>query len=87
MNKKKNSTPVIGGCDIPNSLIGSPNLTGSPPSDHLGRQIFWLLKLHPEINFQFQDQDLNTMDDATKQQLLADINLILGIQPLQTMSL
>jgi hypothetical protein len=87
MSKKKNSTPVIGGCNIPTLLLDSPDQIGAPPDDDLGRQVFWLLNSHPEIDLQFRDQDLNAMDDATKQQLLSDINAVLGIQPLRTTSL
>ena len=54
--RKGDLTPVIGGCDIPQHLIASPAPFGCPPDDDLGRQVFWLLSLHPEINLQFRDQ-------------------------------
>ena len=88
MNTKKGDpTPVIGGCDIPAHLIDSPAPFGYPPEDDLGRQVFWLLSLHPEINLQFRDRDLNAMDDGTKQTLLDDVHFILGVRPLNTSGL
>ena len=80
--KKGDPTPVIGGCDIPSHLIDSPAPFGCPPDDDLGRQVFWLLSLHPKINLQFRDRDLSGMDDATKQTLLDDIHSILGVTSL-----
>ncbi len=82
--RRNNSTPVIGGCAIPSSLLNSPDQTGTLPDDDLGRQIHWLLNSHPDIKLQFRDKDLDAMDNATKQQLLSDINTVLGIQPLTT---
>jgi len=80
--KKGDSMPVIGGCDIPSHLVDTPASLGYPPDDDLGQQVFWLLSLHPELDLQFRDQDLNGMDDATKQTLLNDIHAVLGVRPL-----
>lgn len=80
--KKGDPTPVIGGCDIPSRAVDSPTPLGCAPDDDLGRQVFWLLSVHPEINVQFRDRDLIAMDDATKQTLLDDIHSILGVRPL-----
>ena len=85
--KNGDSTPVIGGCGIPAHLIDSPAPIGCPPDDDLGRQVFWLLSLHPEIDLQFRDRDLNGMDDATKQALLNDIHAVLGVRPLNRSAL
>ena len=70
-------TPVIGGCAIPCGLIDA-RAFGRPPHDDLGRQIFWLLSLHPEISLPFKDLDLGGMDDAAKQALLSDIHSLLA---------
>ncbi len=77
-------TPVIGGCAIPADLIDAPAPFGCPPDDDLGRQLFWLLSLHPGIRSQFKDLDLHGMDDAAKQSLLSDIHSILAIRPLNS---
>jgi hypothetical protein len=85
--KKGDPTPVIGGCAVPSYLMDSPTPVENPPDDDLGTQVFWLLSLHPEINLQFRDRDLSSMDDATKQTLLNDIHSILGVRPLNPSSL
>jgi hypothetical protein len=85
--KKGDPTPVIGSCDIPAHLTDSPAPFGLPPDDDLGRQVFWLLSLHPEITLQFRDKDLIGMDNATKQTLLDDIHAILGVRPLNAAAL
>ncbi len=77
-------TPVIGGCAIPADLIDAPAPFGRPPDDDLGRHIFWLLSLHPEISSQFKNLDLSGMDDTAKQALLSDINSILAVRPLNS---
>lgn len=73
-------TPVIGGCEIPARLIDAPPPYGSVPDDQLGRQLFMLLSLHPEIQPQFQGCDLNSMDGAAKEAMLRDIQCLLGIR-------
>ena len=77
-------TPVIGGCAIPAELIDAPAPFGCAPNDDLGRQLFWLLSLHPEIGSRFKHLDLTEMDDAAKQQLLADVHSILAVCPLNS---
>ncbi len=77
-------TPVIGGCDIPADLIDAPAPFGRPPDDELGRQIFWLLSLHPELGSQFKHLDLGGMDNAAKQAILSDIHSILAARPLNS---
>lgn len=46
-------------------------------------QIVRLLALHPSLKVRFRNQDIASLDEATKQFLLEDINLVLGIQPLR----
>ena len=82
--KKGDPTPMIGGCGIPSRRIDSPAPFGCPPDDDLGRQVFWLLSLHPEISLEFRDRDLSGMDDARKQKVLDDIQSILSLRPLNT---
>ncbi len=77
-------TPVIGGCAIPADLIDAPAPFGCKPDDDLGRQIFWLLSLHPEVSSQFKDLDLGRMDDAAKQALLSDVRSIVAARALNS---
>ena len=47
-----------------------------------GQQAYWLLKLNADkIALKFRQSDLSAMDDATKQQLIADIRDSLGVKP------
>jgi hypothetical protein len=48
----------------------------------LDLHIVRLLALHPQLKVRFRNQNLSSLDDATKQVLLADMNEVLGIKPL-----
>ncbi len=73
-------TPVTGGVPLPAQLTATPPGNGDAPSDDLGRQAFWLLKLNQDkVALRFRQADLNAMDDDTKRQLIADIQLAMGI--------
>lgn len=76
--------PVTGGVDLPAQLTAFPPGDGDAPSDapsdDLGRQAFWLLKLNQDkVALRFRQADLKAMDDDTKRQLIADIQLAMGI--------
>lgn len=77
-------SPVTGGVDLHPSyvrtdLFSARDLTATSDLDiHLIR----LLTLHPGIQVAFRSQDLAILDDATKMDLLGDINDLLGIKPL-----
>lgn len=76
------TTPVIGGVDLPAHLTSGFPADDAVPSDDLGRQAYWLLKLHPDkVSPRFRHSDLSKMDDATKRLLIADIQHALGIAP------
>jgi hypothetical protein len=49
----------------------------------LDRHIVQLLALHSSLRLRFRNQDLTTLDDATKRALLKDMNQVLGIKPLK----
>lgn len=49
----------------------------------LDLHIVRLLALHPTLKVRFRNQDLASLDDATKQTLLQDMNHVLGIRPLR----
>ena len=52
------------------------------PSDDLGRQAYWLLKMNAsKVSLKFRKSDLAAMDDDTKRQLIADIQHALGVAP------
>ena len=77
--------PVTGGIDLPPHLIATPAFADEcAPDDHLGRLLYWLLKLHPDaISHKFELSDLTAMDDETKRQFIAEIQIALGIAPLR----
>jgi hypothetical protein len=76
-------TPVTGGIRRPADLIATPDKSDdNAPDDDLGRQIVWLLKLHPEACLKFRKSDISAMDDDTKRTLIADIQHALGVMPI-----
>lgn len=76
------TTPVTGGIALPDRFIASQAADESAPADDLGRQAYWLLKLHPDkVSLRFRQSDLAGMDDATKRLLIADIQFALGVAP------
>jgi hypothetical protein len=80
--KTGDRTPVTGGVPIPDKLISTPTTTDTAPDDDLGRQAYWLLKLHPNnVSLRFRQSDLSGMDDDTKRRLIADIQFALGLAP------
>lgn len=77
-------SPVIGGATLPAHLLATPTLDDIAPDDDLGRQAFWLLKLHPsDVSLKFRNSDLLAMDDDTKRLLIGDIQFALGVAPLK----
>jgi hypothetical protein len=85
---KGDPTPVTGGISLPDRLITTPPCDDAAPDDDLGRQAYWLLKLHPnKVSLRFRKSDLSGMDDATKRLLIADIQFALGIAPFRSDSL
>lgn len=76
-----------------------PSVIGKPPKkyvrDDLGDlstvvaksdldlHIVRLLTLHPALKVRFRNHDLASLDEATKQVLLNDMNQVLGVRPLR----
>jgi hypothetical protein len=76
------ATPVTGGVALPARLIAPISCDGDVPSDDLGRQAYWLLKMNSDkLALRFRQSDLAAMDNDTKRQLIADIRAALGIAP------
>jgi len=73
------SLETLGGCRISPKHL-APITYGEPlPEDRLSRHILKLKSFHPEIT-NFRNGKLEKMDDATKQQLLSDMNEMLEIR-------
>ena len=52
-------------------------------SSDLDLHIVRMLALHPSLKVRFRNHDLASLDDATKNMLLADMNEVLGVRPLK----
>lgn len=52
----------------------------------LDLHIVRLLAAHPALKVRFRNQDLASLDDATKTVLLSDMNAVLGVKPLRKRS-
>jgi hypothetical protein len=78
--------PVSGGIDLPADKVRADvaNLSDIKVSSDLDRHIVRLLSLHKSLRMRFRNQDLATLDDSTKWDLLRDMNDLLGIQPLMS---
>jgi len=55
--------------------------------DELAREIAALKALHPDLQLEFRDRDLNSMSGETKLALLQDMREALGIKPLRRSTL
>ena len=80
-------------------LDAAPTILGRPPKDNLRKDlddlsmvnatsdldlhIVRLLALHPSLKVRFRNHDIASLDDATKQVLLNDMNHVLGVRPLK----
>jgi hypothetical protein len=77
--------PVVSGRQLaPGDLRADLDAMGdlNVQSD-LDLHLLRLLALHPTLLVRFRNQDLSRLDDATKQDLLNDMNDLLGIKPLR----
>lgn len=75
--------PVTGGNDLHRSYVRGDTCTlqDLTVKSDVDRHLVRLLTLHPDVQVVFGCQDLATLDDSTKQDLLQDINHLLGIKP------
>ncbi|MCA9234231.1 MAG: hypothetical protein KDA44_02105 [Planctomycetales bacterium] len=79
-----NFVPATGGVDVAKYRRDDvDDLRKLKVDSDLDRHIVQLLALHPALRVQFRNQDLTALDDATKLQLLHDMNQVLGIKPLK----
>lgn len=78
--------PVTGGVDLADDFIRTdmPQLHDLSVASDLDRHIVQLLSLHKKLRVQFRNQDLACLSDATKRDLLNDMNDLLGIKPLKS---
>ncbi len=74
--------PVTGGGDLHSSYLdsGTCALQDLKVTTDLDRHLVRLLTLHPDMKVAFRCQDLASLDDSTKRDLLQDINDLLGIK-------
>ena len=78
--------PVTGGVDIADDYIRDDvdAMRDVKVTSDLDRHIVQLLSLHKKLRVRFRNQDLSSLSDATKRDLLTDMNDLLGIKPLKT---
>jgi hypothetical protein len=83
-NLSGDPTPVTGGIPLPANMTSQAMNDDAAPADDLGRQAYWLRKLHPSaVPVEFRNSDLTAMDDETKRLLIRAIQQALGIAPLK----
>lgn len=78
------SISVVGGSDLPDAMDPTSNNDLTAIAGDQNRQLYLLMKLHPEIDLNFQPDDLPLMDDATTQILIDDIHSLLNVAPLKS---
>lgn len=78
--------PVTGGADLADDYLRDDldSLSDLKVQSDLDRHIVRLLALHKDLRVGFRNRDLTRLDDATKHDLLQDMNDLLGIKPLRT---
>jgi hypothetical protein len=75
-------TPATGGVQLPMCLVRPIPADDDAPSDDLGRQAYWLLRMNADkVSLRFRQSDLASMDADTKRQLIADIQRAIGVAP------
>ena len=82
-------TPVTGGVPLPSNLVAPlDHADDAAPHDDLGRQVYWLLKIHANaLSPLLRNADPAKMDDNAKRLLIADIQRAIGVMPLKSDSL
>jgi hypothetical protein len=78
--------PVTGGAALADVYVRSDldSLRDLKVESELDLHLVRLLKLHPDVQVGFRNQDLATLDDATKMAFVEDLNDLLGIKPLRS---
>ncbi len=77
--------PVTGGSDLHPAYLRRDTcaLQDVKVSSDIDRHLVRLLTLHPDVQVAFRCHDLASLDDSTKQDLVNDINQLLGIKSLR----
>jgi len=77
--------PVTGGVSLPGIYIrdGLDSLRDLKVESELDLHLVRLLKLHPDVQVGFRNQDLASLDDDTKRAFVQDLNDLLGIKQLR----
>jgi hypothetical protein len=85
MSKNPGFAPSVGRMKPPtrNLRRDLADLKAVAVKTELDLHIVRLLELHPNLKVRFRNQDLASIDDATKQILLEDLNRVLGLRPLK----
>ena len=84
MTKKlTDAPPILGRPPKRNLRKNLDDLTTVVAKSDLDLHILRLLALHPALKVRFRNHDLASLDDATKQVLLNDMNQVLGVRPLK----
>ena len=83
--KDDDFVPVTGGVDLADDYLRDDldSLRDLKVQSDLDRHIVRLLALHKDVRVKFRNQDLTQLSDADKQDLLHDMNDLLGIKPLK----
>lgn len=85
-HKQDDFVPVTGDDAPPDGYIRTDldSLSDLKVDSAIDLHIVRLLKLHPDIQVAFSNQDLTTLDDATKRAFVQDLNDLLGIKPMRS---
>ncbi len=85
VSSKRGFAPSVGGMGAPKKYVRDDldDLSEVVVKSDLDLHIVRLLALHPELKVRFRNQDLASLDDATKRVLLSDMNQVLGLRPLK----
>ncbi len=85
MTPKKDFAPAAVGRPPRSAYIRKDldDLSSVVAMSDLDLHIVRLLALHPTLKVRFRNQDLASLDDATKQTLLSDMNQVIGVRRLK----
>lgn len=85
MIKNSSFAPSVGAARPPRENLRDDldDLRAVVVKTDLDLHIVRLLELHPKLKIRFRNQDLASIDEATKRTLLDDLNIVLGVRPLK----
>ena len=79
--RRGDDTPITGGLPMPASFRHPIPSLNPMPEDPLTLHLLRLLALHPQVVARYNGLDVLTLDIASKEQLLKDVNTMLNIKP------